>query len=188
MVVMASDGPSPHSPSLRLGRPGSCPPVIETPPRPVPAGPLILWPKNASCSRIPPEQAAPLSRRDNERRHAVGSHSALALRLYLAACHFSSSCRVWVLIHLWSNLSQSFHFCRITEIWSLNLCVRFYLFLFCLCFSDINLIELNFSFNSLFAISSLSPERFHCYFHLNIVSWQYQKFFNHTDTCAVPSV
>jgi len=31
----------------------SCPPAIETPPRPVPAGPLIPWPKNASCSRIP---------------------------------------------------------------------------------------------------------------------------------------
>jgi len=33
----------------------SRPPAIETPPRPVPigaAGPLILWPKNASCSRI----------------------------------------------------------------------------------------------------------------------------------------
>ena len=32
----------------------SRPPVIETPPRPVPAGLLISWPKNASCSRIPP--------------------------------------------------------------------------------------------------------------------------------------
>jgi len=30
------------------------PPAIETPPRPVPAGPLIAWLKNASCSRIPP--------------------------------------------------------------------------------------------------------------------------------------
>jgi len=33
----------------------SRPPAIETPPRPVPAGPLISWPKNASCSRIPPQ-------------------------------------------------------------------------------------------------------------------------------------
>jgi len=39
MVLMASDGPSPYSPSLRLGLPAS--PAIETPPRPVPAGPLI---------------------------------------------------------------------------------------------------------------------------------------------------
>jgi len=32
------------------------PPAIKTPPCPVrvPAGPLISWPKNASCSRIPP--------------------------------------------------------------------------------------------------------------------------------------
>ena len=30
----------------------SRPPASETPPRPVPAGPLISWPKNVSCSRI----------------------------------------------------------------------------------------------------------------------------------------
>ena len=30
------------------------PPAIQTPTRPVSAGPLISWPKNASCSRIPP--------------------------------------------------------------------------------------------------------------------------------------
>jgi len=32
----------------------SRPPAIETPPRPVPAGPLISWPNHASWSRIPP--------------------------------------------------------------------------------------------------------------------------------------
>jgi hypothetical protein len=37
------------------------------------------------------------------------------------------------------------------------------------------LIEMNFSFKSLFAIWSLSPQRFHYYFYLSIVSWQYQK-------------
>jgi len=83
-----------------------------------------------------PEQAAPLSRRDDERWHAIGSHSALALSLYLAACNPSSSCRFWVLDHLCSNLFQSFYLCWITEIWSLNRCVCFYPFLFCLCFSD----------------------------------------------------
>jgi len=36
------------------------------------------------------------------------------------------------------------------------------------------LIEMNFSFKSLFAIWSLSPQRFHCFFFLSIVSWQYQ--------------
>jgi len=38
------------------------------------------------------------------------------------------------------------------------------------------LIETNFSFKSLFAIWSLSPQRFHYYFYLSIVSWQYQKY------------
>jgi len=33
----------------------SRPPAIETPPRPVPAGPLISCPRNASCSRILPQ-------------------------------------------------------------------------------------------------------------------------------------
>jgi len=32
----------------------SHPATIETPPRPVPAGRLIAWPKNASCFQIPP--------------------------------------------------------------------------------------------------------------------------------------
>ena len=38
------------------------------------------------------------------------------------------------------------------------------------------LIEMNFSFKSLFAIWSLSPQRFHFYFYLNTVSWQYQEY------------
>jgi len=50
------------------------------------------------------------------------------------------------------------------------LCV-FYLFLFCLYFSDRNKLQLK----SLFAIWSLSPQRFHYSFFLSIVSWQYQK-------------
>jgi len=83
-----------------------------------------------------PEWAAPLSRRDNERRHAVGSHSALTMPMYLAACNPSSSCHFWVLDHL--------QFVCIISLWinhgnpTLNLCVCFYLFLFCLCFSDSN--------------------------------------------------
>ena len=56
-----------------------------------------------------PERAAPLSRRDDEWCHAIVSHSALALRLYLAVYNTSSSCRFWVLDRLCSNLSQSFH-------------------------------------------------------------------------------
>ena len=67
----------------------SRPPAIETPPRPVPAGPLIPWPKNASCSQIPPRAShatLPPRRWATTRCPIVGSHSALALRLHLAAC------------------------------------------------------------------------------------------------------
>jgi len=38
------------------------------------------------------------------------------------------------------------------------------------------LIEMNFSFQSLFAIWLLSPQWFPYYFNLSIVSWQYQKY------------
>ena len=51
------------------------------------------------------------------------------------------------------------------------MCV-FHLFISCLCF----LIAMNFSFKSLFAIWSLSPQRFHYHFFLSTVSWQYQKY------------
>jgi len=35
---------------------------------------------------------------------------------------------------------------------------------------------MNFSWKTLFAIWSVSPQRFHYYFYLSIVSWQYQKY------------
>jgi len=133
MEVMASDGPSPHSPSLRLGLPAPKPSRCHHAQSLL--GPSFHDPRTHRVLESHPEQVVPLSRRDDKRRHAVGSHSALA-RLYLAACNPSSSCRFWVLDHLCSNLSQLFHLCWITGIWSLNLCVCFYLFLFCLCFSE----------------------------------------------------
>ena len=161
---MASDGPSPHFPSLRLG-------LITPQPSGRHHAQSLLRP-SFHDSRTPhvleshPKRAAPLSRRDDERWHAVGSHSALALRLYLAACNLSWSCRFWVLDHLCLNLSQSFHLFWITETRSLNLCV-------CFTFSSATfafLIGMNFSS----AIWSASPQRFHFYFYLSIVSWQYQ--------------
>jgi len=88
MVVMASDGPSPHSPSLRL--------PAHQPSRRHHAqsllGPSFHDPRT-HVLESQPERAAPLSRRDDERCHAIGSHSALALRLYLAAYNTSSSGR-----------------------------------------------------------------------------------------------
>jgi len=166
MVVMASDGPSPHSPSLRLGLPGPQPSRRHHAQSLL--GPSFHDPRTHHVLESHPGQAAPLSRCDDER----GYHSVLALRLHLVACNPSSSCRFWVLDHLYSNLSQSFHLCWITEIRSLNLCM-------CFTFSSSAfafLIEMNFSFKSLFAIWSLSPQRFHYYLYLSIVSWQYQKY------------
>jgi len=138
MVVMASDGPSPHSPSLCLGLPTPQPSRRHHAQSLL--GPSFHDPRTHHVLEYHPEKAAPLSRRDDERWHAIGFHSALAVRLYLAACNPSSSCRFWVLEHLCSNLSQSFHLCWITEIRSLNMCAFFYPFfrVFCLCFSDRN--------------------------------------------------
>jgi len=70
----------------------SRPPAIETPPRPVPAGPLISWPKNASCSRIPPQ-----ARRASlpPRRWAMPRH-----QLSLRPCTAPLSCSLQHLLKL----------------------------------------------------------------------------------------
>ena len=111
-----------------------------------------------------------------ERWHAIGSHSVLALRLHLAACIPSSSCRFWVLDHLCSNLFQSFHLCWITKI-------RF----------------VNFTFSSSAFKNELHLKVPVCYLvvittaipllpvpeYSILAVWE---IFNHSDTCAVPSV
>jgi len=90
MAVMASDGPSPHIPSLRLGL--SAPQPTKRHHAHSLLGPSFHDPITHNVLKSHPERVAPLSRRDDERRHAVGSHSAFAPRLYLAACNSSSSC------------------------------------------------------------------------------------------------
>ena len=139
MVVMASNGPSLHSPSLCFGLPAPQPSRRHHAQSLL--GPSFHDPRMHHVLESCPERAAPLSRRDDERCHAIGFHSVLALRLHLAACNPSSSCRFWVLDHLCSNSSQSIHLCWITEIWSLNQCV-------CLTFSSSAftfLMQMNFS-------------------------------------------
>jgi len=138
---MASDGPSPHSPFMCPGLPAPQPSRRHHAQSLL--GPSFHDPRTHHVLESHPEQVVPLSCRDDERRHTVGSHSTLALRLYLVACNPSSSCRFWVLEHFCSNLSQSFHFCWITEIRSLNLSVNFDLFLFCRCFSNRNELQLS---------------------------------------------
>jgi len=104
---MTSDGPSPHSPSLRLGLPAPQPSRRQHAQSLL--GPSFHDPRTHYVLESHPELAAPLSRRDDERWHAIRSHSALALRLHLAAYKTSSSCRFWVWNHLCSNLSELFH-------------------------------------------------------------------------------
>jgi len=70
----------------------SSPPAIETLPRPVPAGSLISWPKNASCSRIPPRA----SRASLPPRRWVTTHCRLSLR----PCTAPLSCSLQPLLKL----------------------------------------------------------------------------------------
>jgi len=93
MAVVASDGPSPHPPSLRLCRMIAAHQPSRRHHAQFLLGPSFHDPRTPHALKSHPERAAPVSRRDDERRHAVGSHSALALRLYLAACYPSSSFR-----------------------------------------------------------------------------------------------
>jgi len=155
MAVMASDGPSPHSPSLWLSLPALQPSRRHHAQSLL--GSSFHDPRTHHALESHPEQAAPLSRRNDERWHAVGSHYTLALRLYLAACNSSSGCRFWVLDHVCSNLSQWFHFYPITDTWSLNLCVSFYRCLFCLCFSDRNELQLSVPVCNLVVITTAIP-------------------------------
>jgi len=119
-----------------------CPPAIETPPRPVPAGPLISCNKNASCSRIPPRASRaslPL------RRCAMIRH-----QLSLRPCTAPLSCSLQPLLKLsLSSLRPSLlQFVSIVSplLTHGNLifepvCV-YYLFLFCFCLSDRNELQL----------------------------------------------
>ena len=158
---MARVCPSPLPSSLRLGL------AVHQPLKRHYAQSLLVPsfhdPRTSHVLESHPERTAPFSRRDGERRHAVGSHFALALRLYLAACNPCPRCRFWVLDPLSSNLSQPraivtpFHSCWITETRSMNLCVCFYLFLFCLCFPDRNRLQLWVPICNLVVITTAIP-------------------------------
>ena len=121
----------------------SRPPAIETPPRPVPARPFISWPKNESCSRIPPRasRGSLLPRRWAMPRH----------RLSLCLCTAPVSCSLQPLLKL-SLLSLRPSLLQFVSLVSplLNhkilifepVCL-FYLSLFCLYFSDNNELQLS---------------------------------------------
>ena len=119
-----------------------CPPAIKTPPRPVPAGALISWPKNASCSRIPPRA----SRTSLPPRRWATTFCRLSLR----PCTAPLSCSLqpllkWSLLSLGPSLLQF-----VSIVWLLLIhgnpifepvCV-IVPFLFCLCFSYNNGLQL----------------------------------------------
>jgi len=169
MVVTTNDDPSPHSPFLHLGLPGPQPSRRHHAHSLL--GSSFHDPRTHHVLESHPEQAALLSRRNNERRHTFGSHSARALRLYLAACKPFSSCRFWTLDHLCVNLSQSFKFCWITKNPIFEPVCLFTFSSYAFAF----LIETHFNFKCLFAIWSLSPQRSHYYFYRSIGSRQNQK-------------
>jgi len=84
MVVIACDGSFSLSHSLRL--------AAHQPSKRHHAqslvGPSLHGLRTPYVLESHPVRASPLLRLDGERRHAVGSHSALGLRLYLAACKY----------------------------------------------------------------------------------------------------
>jgi len=136
MAVTASDGPSPHSPSLRLDLPAPrhhaqscCAPHFMT-------QELIMF-SNPTPSK---PHLSPTAAMSND------TLSALTLPLHFLSCSLRPLLKL-SLLSLNPSLLQFVsivYFCWITEIRSLNLLVRFYLFPFriCLCFSDRNELQL----------------------------------------------
>jgi len=149
---MASNGPCPHLHSLCLGL------ATHQPSRRQYAqsllGPSLFHdPRTPHVLESHPERAVPLSRRDDERQHAIGLHSAIALRLYLAACNTSSSCRFSTcLLQCVSTVSILLNHRNLIfePVW-VFLTFKFSSSAFC--FFDTNRLH----FESLFAIWSLSP-------------------------------
>jgi len=161
----------------------SRPPAIKTPPRPVPAGPLISWPKNASCSRIPPRA----SRTSLPPRRWVMTRHRLSLR----PCTAPPSWSLQSLLKL-SLLSLGPSLLKFVSIVSPLLNHRNPIFEPVCVFLPFPLLPLPFwqkrTFKSLFAIWSSSPQRFH---YLTFSEYSFlavSEISNHSDTCAMPSV
>jgi len=122
---MASDGLSPLPPSLYLGL--TAHQASKRHHAQSLLGPSFHDPRTPHVLESHPEWVPPLSHHDGEWRHAIGSHSTLALRLYLAAFNPTSCCWFWVLDHLcynYSNLSiVSWQYQKYSTILILVLCL-----------------------------------------------------------------
>ena len=169
--MVASDGRLPHFPSLRLGLPAP------QPSRRHYAQSLLGLsfhdPKNASCSRIPPRA----SRASLPPRRWAMTCCQLSLhpRTEPLFCNPAAPPQV-VALESWTISAPiclncfTFVESRKPDLWT------------CMCIFPLSssafafLIEMNCNFKSLFATWSLSPQGFHYCFCLNIVSWQYQKY------------
>jgi len=152
---MANNGPSPHPPSLRLilaaHQPSRCHHAQSL------LGPSFHYPRTPHVLESHPERATHHSHRDDEWSNAVSSHPVLELRHYLAACTQAWPLLKLSLFSLWPSLLQSVsnvsfllnHWNPIFE----PVCV------FNFSSSALAVLtEMDFSFESLFAIWSLSPQ------------------------------
>ena len=153
MAAMASDSPSPHSPPLHLGLPAPQPSKRYHAQSLL--GPSFHDLRTHHVLESQPEQATPLSRRDNERRYAIGAHLARALHC-ASILHPTTPLQVVVLES--KTISDPICFNCFTFAASRNpnlwICVFINTFSFC---AFAFLIELDFSCKFLFAICSLSP-------------------------------
>jgi len=186
MAVVASDGPSPQPPSLRLGL--TAPQLSRCQLAQFLLGPSFHDPRTPQSSRIPP--------RANYASLPPWQWSTTCCRLPLRPCTAPLSCSLQPLLKLsLLNLTISAPICfnrapswfrltlaesRKSDLW---ICV--YVFTFS---SSVlaHLIEMDFSIESLFAMWSLSPQRSHYYFYFGFLA--VSEVLNHSDTCAVPSV
>ena len=168
MAVMAGDSPSPHSPSLRLGLP-----ALKPSRRPCWAPHFVIQERIMFSNPTPSKtRLSPAATMSDDTLSALTPplHCASILQPALQLLLKLS------LLSLWPSLLQ------FVSIVSLLLNHRNPIFEpVCVFLPFISsafafVIEVNFIFKSLFAIWSLSPQRFHYYFYLSIVSWQYQKY------------
>jgi len=170
---MASDGPSPHPPPLRLSL------AAHQPSRRHPAQSLLdpsfhdpsqeFWTSHVLESH--PERATSLP----PRRWAT-----TCCRLWIRPCTAPLSCSLQPLLKLsFLSLAPSLPIClnhctlaesRKPDLWTFVCVFTFTSSAFAF------LTEMDFSFESLFVICPLLLQRFHYDFYLSIVSWQYQKF------------
>jgi len=146
-----------------------CRPAVETPQRPVHAGPLISWPKNATCSRIPSRASRaslPLQWSDDMlSTHTPPLHCAPGLQSATLSHVFTFDSWTISAPICFNCMPSWFHFTfaesQKPDIWT-------YVCVFTSSSSAfVFLIKMDYSLESLFAIWSSSPQRFHCYFNFD---------------------